>query len=155
MEEEEIKAIVPANRPVSKRVLEIAEQDDLSTVLKQGVRADESAEYLDEVLKQCVMDRQVRRDLNTVVKQCVRTDRSAEHLDKVLKQDVREIRILKEEDPPFPSPASQEEVLKPLVPNPYENNSWLAIEIEKLLNKKSQNSNSKSTPKQPLPILIN
>ena len=88
-------------------------------------------------------DRRVRRYLNTVVKQCVRTDRSAEHLDKVLKQDVREIRILKEEDPPFPSSASQEEVLKPLVPNPYENNSWLAIEIEKLLNKKSRMANSK------------
>ena len=83
MEEEEIKAIVPANRPVSKRVLEIAEQDDLSTVLKQGVRADESAEYLDEVLKQCVMDRQVRRYPSTVVKQCVRTDESADTLTRL------------------------------------------------------------------------
>ena len=83
MEEEEIKAIVPVNRPVSKRVLEIAEQDDLSTVLKQGVRADESAEYLDEVLKQCVMDRQVRRYPSTVVKQCVRTDESADTLTRL------------------------------------------------------------------------
>ena len=39
-------------------------------------------------------------------------------------------------------PPSQENS-RPLVPNPYENTSWLAIEIEKLLNKKSRMANSK------------
>ena len=45
-------------------------------------------------------------------------------------------------DLPFPLPPSQENS-RPLVPNPYENTSWLAIEIEKLLNKKSHMANSK------------
>ena len=45
-------------------------------------------------------------------------------------------------DLPFPLPSSQE-VSRPLAPNPYGKTSWLAIEIEKLLNKKSRMANSK------------
>ena len=42
----------------------------------------------------------------------------------------------------FP-PKSQEHIPEPSVPDPFEDTSWLAIEIEKLLNKKSQMALSK------------
>ena len=41
-------------------------------------------------------------------------------------------------DLPFPSPNSQVHIPEPSVPDPFEDTSWLAIEIEKLLNKKSR-----------------
>ena len=44
--------------------------------------------------------------------------------------------------PPLPPSSSQDQVLEPSVPNPFENVSWLSEEIEMLLKKKSRMTNS-------------
>ncbi len=80
----------------------------------------------DEVLKHDVMD-----PLAVQTEDC----------DEVFKHDVMDpLAVQTDIDLP---PSSQVRIIKPSVPNPYENNSWLAIEIEKLLNMKSRMANSK------------
>ena len=73
-----------------------------------------------------------QRDLDQVNK-CMVTDPSVVHQENNLDRKI--------DLPPLPSP-SQFQATEPSVPDPFEDTSWLAVEIEKLLKKKSRMTTS-------------
>ena len=125
---EESKAVVPANREVSSRIA--VQTDDSDDVFKHDVMdplAVQQTDDSDDVFKHDVMD-------PLAVQQ-------TDDCDEVFKHNVMDpLAVQNDTDLP---PSSQFKIIKPIVPNPYEKNSWLAIEIEKLLNMKSRMANSK------------
>ena len=84
-------------------------------------------------------------------------------VDKIMASDKSVIRqehnLDRKIDPPLPPPPSLEHAKKPSIPSPFEDTSWLAKEIEALLNKRScmaiSQFKSKSASKQLLQISIN
>ena len=138
----EAKAKVPANRIVSKKIAAEKEKD-LDRVYNNVLRED-SDDVSKETVKKGIgtLQRNPISGIGTRGSDDVGKETVKKGISTLQRNPSSGIGTHRKVDLPFPLPPSQE-TSRPLVPNPYENTSWLATEIEKLLNKKSRMANSK------------